>query len=247
MLKDKVALVTGAGSGIGEAIARLFAAAGARVFILEIDGARGDAVASAIRAHGGLAFAFAADVRKRETVALAVEDAGRRYGRIDVLVNNAGIYPRHSFLEMTEAQWDMIHGVNMKGPFHCTKLVLPHMIARRAGKIVNIGSVTFHLGMKQLAHYVASKGGVVGFTRALARELGEHNIHVNCVTPGAVETEAEKTIATQEQIDGILAQQCLQRRIVPLDIARASLFLSSELSDGMTGQTVNVDGGWYMH
>jgi 3-oxoacyl-[acyl-carrier protein] reductase len=121
------------------------------------------------------------------------------------------------------------------------------MMARRAGKIVNISSVTFHLGMAGLTHYVASKGAVIGLTRALAREVGEHDIHVNCITPGAVEVEAEKNFVTPQQISAWLQEQSLRRRIRPVDIARVCLFLSSELSDGMTGQTLNVDGGWVMH
>jgi 3-oxoacyl-[acyl-carrier protein] reductase len=121
------------------------------------------------------------------------------------------------------------------------------MLARRSGKIVNISSVTFHVGMKGLTHYCSAKGGIIGFTRALAREIGDANVHVNAITPGAVETAGEKAIATQEQVDAVVALQCLRRRIVPLDLARVCLFLSSELSDGMTGQTVNVDGGWVMY
>jgi len=248
LLKEKVALVTGAGAGIGEGIAHLFAQAGARVFILEKNAAWGDRVASAIRAGGGMAFPFECDVRKPETVAPAVQEAVRRFGRTDILVNNAGMYPRQPFLEMTEAQWDEIHDVNLKGTFHCTKLVLPHMVAQKSGKIINISSVNFWFGKANLCHYTSAKGGVIGFTRALAREVGIHSIHVNCITPGAVEVEAEKQfIGPNDTVEGLLALQCLKRRIVPLDIARVCLFLGCELSDGMTGQTVNVDGGWVTH
>jgi len=121
------------------------------------------------------------------------------------------------------------------------------MIARRRGKIVNISSVTFHLGVPNLTHYVASKGGVIGLTRSLAREVGKHNIHINCITPGAILVEAEKLFVSEEQVQAFVAQQSLERRILPIDVARAALFLSCELSDGMTGQTLNVDGGWVMH
>ena len=121
------------------------------------------------------------------------------------------------------------------------------MISRRQGKIVNISSVTFHLGMARLAHYIAAKGGVIGFTRAIARELGPYSIHVNCITPGAVKTESEATVATEEQANSVMKLQCLERRIMPLDIANVCLFLSCPLSDGMTGQTLNVDGGWAMY
>jgi 3-oxoacyl-[acyl-carrier protein] reductase len=121
------------------------------------------------------------------------------------------------------------------------------MIAQGSGKIVNISSVTFHLGAKNLVHYVAANGGVIGFTRSLARELGEHNIHVNCITPGAIETESERNYVTPEQVTAMVAQQCPARRILPIDIARVCLSLSSALSDGMTGQSLNVDGGWMMY
>ncbi len=232
LLEGSVALVTGGAAGIGAAIAGLFAEEGAHVIVL--DKSAGANVAQV-------------DVRSRAQVQGVVDETLRRHGRIDVLVNNAGIYPRQDFVSMTEAQWDEMQDVNLKGAFHCAQAVLPGMIARRSGKIVNISSVTFHLGVKRLAHYVAAKGGVIGLTRSLARELGEHNIHVNCITPGAIATEGEPQFVTPEQVEAMVAQQCLQRRILPLDVARACLFLASRLSDGMTGQTLNVDGGWVMY
>jgi NAD(P)-dependent dehydrogenase (short-subunit alcohol dehydrogenase family) len=247
LLDAKVALITGAANGIGAAIARLFAGEGARVSVLDIDGAAAEAEAAAIRDNGGIALAGAVDVRVPSEIGRAVDEAHRRYGRIDILINNAGIYPRQSFLDITEEQWDEMQAVNLKGCFHCARVVLPRMIAQKSGKIVNISSVTFHAGMKRMAHYIASKGGVIGLTRALAREFGEHNVHVNCITPGAIETEREAKVATPEQVAALVAQQCLQRRILPLDVARACLFLASTLSDGMTGQTINVDGGRIMY
>jgi 3-oxoacyl-[acyl-carrier protein] reductase len=248
LLKDRVALVTGAGSGIGAGVAELFARHGARVYSIDVNGAAAEAAAAAIRSEGGFAAAFAADVRNSEMLKAVVDDAMARFGRIDVLINNAGIYPRHSFFEMTEQQWDEMQDVNLKGMFRLAKLVLPHMAAQRSGHVVNISSVTFFVAPKNLSHYIASKGGVIGLTRALAREMGEYDVHVNCITPGAVETEGEKLLnPPKEQIDAIVGLQSLKRRILPLDIARVCLFLSSELSDGMTGQTLNVDGGWVMY
>ena len=247
MLTGKVALITGAATGIGEAIAHLFGEEGAHVFVLDHNGSGGAAVAAAISAQGHPAFSFAADVRDPATLKPAVDDALRRFGRIDILINNAGIYPRRAFLDMTEQEWDDTMAVNLKGIFHCTKLVLPHMVERRAGKIVNISSVTFFKGLENLTHYVASKGGVIGFSRSLAREVGQHNVFVNCITPGAIEVEMEKQVATPAQMAVIAAQQSMQRRLQPIDVARACLVLSCDLSDGMTGQTVNVDGGLVMH
>jgi 3-oxoacyl-[acyl-carrier protein] reductase len=121
------------------------------------------------------------------------------------------------------------------------------MVAQRSGKIVNISSVTFFKGLENLSHYVASKGGVIGLSRSLAREMGPHNVYVNCITPGAIEVETEKLVATPQQMAAIAAQQSLKRRLQPIDVARACLFLASELSDGITGQIVNVDGGLIMH
>jgi 3-oxoacyl-[acyl-carrier protein] reductase len=247
LLREKVALVTGAATGIGEAIAKLFAAEGAQVFMIDRDAPGGHAVAESIAAAGGFAQAFAADVRRPEAIAPAVDAAMKRFGRIDILVNNAGIFPRQAFLEMTEAQWDEMQDVNLKSMFHTLKLVLPHMFSQRAGKVVNISSITFFLGIPELSHYVASKGGVVGLTRSLAREAGPHNVNVNCIAPGAIQTASEKNFVNEEQARQFVSQQCFDRRITPLDVARVCLFLSSTLSDAMTGQCLLVDGGWYMH
>jgi 3-oxoacyl-[acyl-carrier protein] reductase len=243
LLKDKVALITGAAAGIGEATARLFAEEGAHVVVYDRSGDDAESVARDIRAAGGSAFAVTGDVRDAATVKGAIDRAVAAHGHFDILVNNAGIYPRHAVLDITEQEWDEVLSVNLKGVFQCTRLALPHMIAQRSGKIVNISSVNFHLGNSNFSHYIASKGGIIGFTRALARELGPHNIHINAITPGAVQTEAEKRIATQAQVDAIVVRQCLERRVLPLDIARVCLFLASEWSDSITGQTINVDCG----
>ncbi|MDA1315986.1 MAG: 3-oxoacyl-ACP reductase FabG [Acidobacteria bacterium] len=247
LLKDKVAIVTGAAAGIGRGIADLFADEGAAVYVLDVDEAGAEQAVAAINDRGGVAHAFRTDISKPATITPAIDDALARYGHIDILVNNAGIYPRRSFDEMTEQEWDETQNVNVKGVFHMTKLVLPHMRRSGSGKIVNISSVTFHLGYPNLTHYVASKGAVLGFTRALAREIGPQGVHVNAVTPGAIETEGEKVHANPDDIAKIVTEQCIQRRIVPLDVARVCLFLASELSDGMTGQTLNVDGGLVMY
>ncbi len=251
LIKDKVAIVTGAAAGIGAGVAGLFAENGAHVFLADLDGAQVKKVAAALNskgeAKGGSAFGFEAHAGRRHDMAKVVEDAISRFGRIDILINNAGIYPRQPFLEMTEEHWDTMHDINLKSVFHCTKLVMPHMVKQRSGAIVNISSVTFFTGLENLTHYVASKGAIIGFTRSLAREMGVHNVRVNCITPGAIETEGERKLMSTKESDKFMDRQSLKRRIGPLDVARVCLFLSTELSDAMTGQTLNVDGGWIMY
>lgn len=248
LIKDKVVIVTGAAAGIGAGVAQLFTEGGAHVFLTDVDGAGVKKHAAALHAKGaGSAFAFEANARSRDAMEKVVEDAIARFGRIDVLINNAGVYPRQPFLEMTEEQWDTMQDINLKSVFHCTKLVMPHMVRQRAGAIVNISSVTFFTGLQNLTHYVASKGAIIGFTRSLAREIGGHNVRVNCITPGAIETEGERKLMSKQESDSFLERQSLKRRITPLDVARVCLFLSTELSDAMTGQVLNVDGGWVMY
>jgi 3-oxoacyl-[acyl-carrier protein] reductase len=247
LLDTKVALITGTGTGIGQEIARLFAEHGARLVLLDRNGEANQATAHSLDPSGQRAIAANVDVRDRPSIDAVVSRTIQEWGQIDILVNNAGVYPRQEFLTMTEQQWDEMHDINLKSMFHLQQAVLPHMIGRQRGKIVNISSVTFHFGAPNLAHYVATKGGVIGLSRSLAREVGKHNIHINCITPGAVRVEAEKAVVSEEQIREYVAQQSLQRRILPIDVARVALFLSCDLSDGMTGQTLNVDGGWIMH
>ena len=247
LIKDKVAIVTGAAAGIGAGVAKLFAESGAHVFLADLDEPGVKKVAADLNSAGGSAFGYAANVRHRDAMAKVVKDAIARFGRVDILINNAGVYPRQPFLEMTEAHWDTMQDINLKGVFHCTHLVMPHMVQQKSGTVVNISSVTFFTGLQNLTHYIATKGAIIGFTRGLAREMGEHSVRVNCITPGAIETEGERALMSKEQAAEFLVNQSLKRRITPLDIARVCLFLSSDLSDAMTGQTLNVDGGWIMY
>jgi 3-oxoacyl-[acyl-carrier protein] reductase len=248
ILKDRIAIVTGAASGIGEAIATEFAKEGAAVAVADINDDRARQVAERIKSQGARALAVKTDVSDERSVENLVKSVLEEFGGIDILVNNAGIYPRYVWHEMTSEQWDHIQAVNLKSHFLCSRAVFPHLKKKQAGKIINISSVTFWLGQpRNLVHYIASKGGVVGFTRSLAHEVGEFNIQVNAITPGAVETEEEKKVATPEMVAAIVAQQCVRRRVLPWDIARAAVFLASADSDMITGQTINIDGGWAMH
>jgi 3-oxoacyl-[acyl-carrier protein] reductase len=248
LLEEKVVVVTGAAQGIGEFTAREFCREGARVVLTDIDESRLGITTSALAEAGYDVFAARLDVRDRESVRRVTGEILDRYGRIDVLINNAGAYPRRNFLDMSDEEWDRILDLNMNGTYNCSRAIAPHMVERGSGCIINTSSVTFFLGMAKLTHYVAAKGGIIGFTRSLARDLGPHGIRVNCITPGAVATESEKMVASPEEVaEMVLPLQCLKRRIVPEDIARVAVFLASHYADGMTGQTLNVDGGWIMY
>ncbi|WP_165452809.1 SDR family NAD(P)-dependent oxidoreductase [Paenibacillus thalictri] len=251
-LKGKVAIVTGASRSIGAAIAKHYAREGARVVVnYRSNPELAQLVVNDIQEKGGEAFAFYADVSQEKDVRSMVEETVSRYGTVDILVNNAAMDPRRTWYEITAEDWDYIMGVNVRSQFLCAKAVFPYMQAQKYGKIINVSSVTFFTGQKGFLHYVASKGAIVGFTRALAREVGENNITVNCITPGAVltETEAEKVgAAGSEEATVVLAElQCFSRREVAADLEGAFLFFASEESDFITGQTMNVDGGWIMH
>lgn len=248
ILKDRRAIVTGAASGIGEAIATQFGREGASVALADINYELAQEVSTHIKNQGKEAVAVDVDVSDEKSVDRMVKKVLEEFGGIDILVNNAGIYPRYVWYDMTPEQWDRIQAVNLKGHFLCSRAAFPHLKQNNAGKIINISSVTYWLGQpRNLVHYIASKGGVIGFTRALAHELGEFNIQVNAITPGAVETEEEKKVATAEMVTAIVANQCLRRRVLPRDIARTAVFLASSDADMITGQTINVDGGWAMH
>ncbi|MDF2723513.1 MAG: hypothetical protein K0Q59_3188 [Paenibacillus sp.] len=251
-LAGKVAIITGASRSIGAAIARRYALEGAGVVVNYLSNEeQALRVVADIRDKGGEAIACRADVSRADQVQAMVEAALSRYGKVDILINNAAVDPRVRWDEITAEQWDTVMGINVRSQFLCAKAVFPSMREQGRGKIVNVSSVTFFTGQPGYVHYVASKGAIVGFTRALAREVGEYRITVNCITPGAVltETEALKIGETASESAGeMLAQrQCFSRREVAGDLEGAFVFLASEDSDFITGQTLNVDGGWVMH
>lgn len=247
LMAGKTALVTGAAAGIGAAIAHEFCRQGARVWLLDKDEPSLRQMVERLQGQMHAAAMCVADITSMDEVDAAIAAIHREIGCLDILVNNAGVDTRHSFLQMREAEWLAMLDVNLNGAYRCTRLVAPRMVERRAGKVIHISSVTFHWGLRHLTHYISAKGGLVGFTRALARELGEFNVHVNCITPGAILTERESRTVTPEQAASVIQLQSLQRRILPEDIARTCVFLATEWSDGITGQTINVDGGWVMH
>jgi len=246
LLAGKVAIVTGAGGALGAGIARGLAQQGTAVILADVKVEATEEVAAQIRDEGGRALAVVCDISQSSAVAAMVQQAAAAYGGVDILVNNAAIYPRRAWTEITEEEWDRVFAVNIKGYYLCARAVYPSMKARGGGKIVNISSVTFFLGQwANLLSYVSSKGAIVGFTRALAREVGVDHINVNCIAPGAFPTDAEKIHPNPQGYEEfILQNQTIQRRGRPEDIANAVLFFASPLSDFITGQSLLVDGGW---
>jgi 3-oxoacyl-[acyl-carrier protein] reductase len=240
----KTAIVTGAATGIGAATATLLAERGARVLAAGLQPEALHRTVAAIVSAGGDAIAVDADVSEPAQIE-ALARAAEREGGADILVNNAAIYPIGPWHEADAAQWDAVYATNVRGSFLLAKAVRPQMLARGGGAIVNVASVTFYWGEALLASYVASKGAVIGFTRALAREAGPDNIRVNAVAPGAFPTAATEIHADQEKLwNDVLTAQSLKRRGECEDVARAIAFFAGDDSRFVTGQTLLVDGGW---
>lgn len=246
-LQGKVAIVTGGSRGIGAAVSLGFAREGAKVVVnYHCRGDLAERVVQRIRAEGGQAVAVQGDVAQKRDVERLVQAAHESFGPVDIMVANAAYYPRTPWYQITEEEWDRVMAVNLKGALWCAQAVYPDMKARGYGKIITVSSVTVELGWGPYVHYVASKAGLIGFTRALAREAGKDGIRVNCVMPGAIRTEQEVAdFPNQEELAQFLAQrQCLPRRGVPEDLVGAFVYLASSESDFVTGQVINVDGGW---
>jgi pyridoxal 4-dehydrogenase len=247
VLQGQTALVTGAARGIGYAVARRLGADGAGVVLLDRDE---DALGTAAErlTDEGLALSVqTADVTDEGAVRGAVADVLEASGRIDVLVNNAGIYPHRPFEELTFAEWRRVLAVNLDGVYLCAHAVYPSMRERGYGRIVNVSSSTFFIGYPGLSAYIASKGGIIGFTRALASEAGPHGITVNAVTPGLVATEGVLEGEEAGLFDEIVPEQAVPRRGEPEDIAECIAYLASPAAGFINGQTVNVDGGHRYH
>ena len=248
----KVVLVTGGASGIGAGIARVLAAAGARVAIGDL------ALDAAMAVAGGLpgpGLGLRLDVTDRDSADAAVTRVERELGPVEVLVNNAGVSSVAPFLDITDGDWDRLFGVNLRGVLVVTQRVLPAMLARRSGRIINISSMAGKEGLPNLAHYCATKFGVIGLTQSLAREVAAHNVTVNAVCPGVVRTPLwdDPDTGILRQLDGENGWQAFLSGI-PLgrpqsaeDIGHACAYLASDAAANITGEALNVSGGQQMH
>jgi NAD(P)-dependent dehydrogenase (short-subunit alcohol dehydrogenase family) len=244
----KVVLVTGAQQGIGRAMAVEFAAAGADVAVNWLDDeAAAQEVAAAVRRHGRRAALVRADIGDGQQIRGMVAETEGVLGPVGILINNAGVFPRVPFLELSERDWDFVLGVNLKGSFLCAQAVAKSMVARaRAGSIISLSSGAAYRGSPLGVHYCASKGGIVSMTREMALELAPHRIRVNAIAPGLTDTAQPRYGSSEEEIAASAATIPLGRIAQPEDIARAALLLASDEAGFITGQVWHVNGGGYL-
>jgi 3-oxoacyl-[acyl-carrier protein] reductase len=244
-LDGKVALVTGAGRGIGKEIALKLAAHGADVAVSDILAEAVEATAAAVRETGRKSLALVCDVSKLADVEALIERIIDELKRIDILVNNAGITSDQLLMRMSETDWDKVIAVNLKGVFNCCKAAIRHMLKQRGGRIINISSIVGMIGNAGQTNYAASKAGIIGFTKALAKEVASRGICVNAIAPGFIRTHM--TEALPEEIKNQLLGQIPMKRIgEPEDVANLVLFLASEAASYITGEVIRVDGGMAM-
>jgi 3-oxoacyl-[acyl-carrier protein] reductase len=244
-LKDKIAIVTGSARGIGRMIALDLATAGANIVVSDVLEQDGQNVVAEIRKLGREAIWFKADVSKSAEAAQLIQAALDKFARIDILVNNAGITRDNLLLRMTETEWDSVIAVNLKGTYNCIQAATKTLMKQRTGKIINIASVVGQIGNAGQANYAASKAGIIGLTKAVAKELASRNICVNAVAPGFIQTAMTDNLPekAKESLQNVIP---LARLGKPEDVARAVRFLSSNAADYITGQVLNVDGGMVM-
>lgn len=243
-LQEKIALVTGSGNGIGRATAELFAAEGAFVYVTDLDGAAAESVAAGIVAKGGLAAAATMDVSKGQDVTALMRRIQSEKGRLDVLVNNAGVNVRGDFRHMTDADWVKIRDVNLDGVVRVARDAFDLLRASPSASLINVASIMGSKGLRQLTGYSATKGAVIALTRGLAFEYAPFQIRVNTLSPGYIETALTERILRNPAFEKWLVERTLLKRLGTVeDIAKAALFLASDDSAYMTGSEVVVDGG----
>lgn len=241
-LRDKVAIITGAGRGIGQVTAQTFAREGAKVALCDLDGPEVEAAAEQIRKDGGQALAICANTAQRASIQEMLDKVLAEYGKVDILVNNAGIIRDKQLLKMEDSDFDQVIDVNLKGVYLCTRLVAETMVTSGGGVILNASSVVALYGNFGQTNYVASKAGVIGMTKVWARELGRKGIRVNAVAPGFIETRMTESIP-EKVIEKLIEKVPLGRMGKPQDIANAYLWLASDESSYITGHVLSVDGG----
>lgn len=246
-LKDKVAIVTGSGRGIGRAVALAFAREGADVVISDVDMEPAEQTAEEVRRMGRRSLAVRTDVTKREDVEQLFKTTVDQLGRVDVLVNNAGVIRPAMLDKMTDEQWELVINTHLRGTFYCIREAAKYMIPRRSGKIINVTSSAGLVGTIGQINYSAAKAGIVGVTKSAARELARYNINVNCVAPGLVATRLTEKIRTDEKLrEEYLRRVPLGRWVEPEEVAEAFVFLASDGANYITGQVLCVDGGLVM-
>ena len=242
-MKETV-LITGASRGIGAAVAKIFAQNNYNV-IINYSKSEKEAITlqNEFLEEGYGALAYKADITKRNEVKAMVEDSIKKFGAIDVLVNNAGISEQKLFTDITENEWDYMMNVHLKGMFNCSQYVVPHMVSRKKGKIINVSSIWGMVGASCEVHYSTAKAGMIGFTKALAKELGPSNIQVNCVAPGIIDTDMNQFL-DEEAKACLIEETPLMRFGKPEEVAQNILYLASNGADFITGQVIGINGGF---
>jgi 3-oxoacyl-[acyl-carrier protein] reductase len=245
-LKNKVAVITGGAQGIGRAIALGMAREGAKVVVADLQSEKARSVADEVKILGGDALGFEVNVADESSVKRLAEATFADFGRIDILVNDAGVYLKSSVVDMSEADWDRTIDINLGGNFLCCRAFVPAMREQKSGRIISIASGIGHYGMKQFSHYAASKAAIIGFVKSLARELGPDGITVNAICPGSANTAMPRGHRSEEEVMQRLHSTPLPHVLEPEDIAGPVLFLASDAAAYITGQSYNINCGTYM-
>ena len=246
-LKNKVAVITGGAQGIGRAIALGMAREGAKVVVADLQSEKARSVADEVKILGGDALGFEFNVADESSVKRLAQATFAQFGRVDILVNDAGVYLKSSVVDMSEADWDRTLDINLGGNFLCCRAFVPAMREQKSGRILSMASGIGHYGMKQFSHYAASKAAIIGFVKSLARELGPDGITVNAICPGSANTAMPRGHRSEEEVMQRLHSTPLPHVLEPEDIAGPILFLASDAAAYITGQSYNINCGTYMY
>jgi 3-oxoacyl-[acyl-carrier protein] reductase len=246
-LKNKVAVITGGAQGIGRAIALGMAREGAKIVVADLQSEKARSVADEVKILGGDALGFEVNVADESSVKRLAQATFAQFGRVDILVNDAGVYLKSSVVDMSEADWDRTLDINLGGNFLCCRAFVPAMREQKSGRILSMASGIGHYGMKQFSHYAASKAAIIGFVKSLARELGPDGITVNAICPGSANTAMPRGHRSEEEVMQRLHSTPLPHVLEPEDIAGPILFLASDAAAYITGQSYNINCGTYMY